>query len=181
MMGRVFLALAIFLLSGSYALADGFYAGSDVTVTNIEVSVPGPNFRNRPIGLRLHAGYEFSELFALEGSYTDSGEAEDQGLKLESSAYVMSFVLQNNRTTPNLFTKLGYYNGNVKGSVPGNTFDDNVEGVAAGLGFRHEILSNRVMPFDLAIRGEVDYMDSDLDNLWSVGIGLQFSFGGSTD
>ena len=177
MMGRVFFTLAIFLLSGSYALADGFYAGANVAVTNMEGSPLGLDFQNRPIGWKLHAGYEFSDIFALEGSYVDSGEAEDTFLddsvnvKAQMSGYVMSFVLQTAMTTPNLFTKLGYYNGEVEWSLPGITVNNDEDGFAAGLGFRHELMNN------LAIRGEVDWYEPDLDNLWSVGIGLQFSFG----
>lgn len=179
MMGRLFLALVIFLVGGSPALADRFYAGADVVTTNIEDSAQGLSFQDRPIGLRLHAGYEFNEIFALEGSYVESGEAEDTinvgGLderwEAEQSGYILSFVLQTAMTTPNLFTKLGYYNGEVESSGPRGSFDNDEDGFAAGLGFRHEMLNN------IAIRGEVDWLESDLDNTWSAGVGLEFSFG----
>ena len=169
MMGRIFFAFVIFLLSGSYALAEGFYAGADIGITNIEVS--DADYRNRPAGWKVHAGYEFSALFALEGSYVDSGEAKDDGVTVDMTGYVISAVFQTDMTTPNLFTKLGYHNSELTASDGAISLEDDVDGFAAGLGFRHKLTNN------LAIRGEVDWFESDLDNLWSVGIGAQFSFG----
>jgi len=179
MMGRLFLALTIFLVGGSPALADRFYVGADVVTTNIEASEQGLSFHDRPIGLRLHGGYEFTEIFALEGSYVESGEAEDtvtvggvdERWEAELSGYVLSFVFQTAMTTPNLFTKLGYYNGEVESTGPRGSFENDEDGFAAGLGFRHEILRN------IAIRGEVDWLESELDNVWSAGVGVEFSFG----
>lgn len=174
MMVRVSLTLAAFLLSGSYALADGFYAGGDIRVTNIEDSDQGLSFQDRPVGLQVYAGYEFSDIFAFEGSYIDTGEAKDdvfdETVTVKLSGYVMSLVLQTSETTPNLFTKLGYYNGEQEVSGVGSSFKEDEDGLAAGLGFRHEIMNN------VAIRGEVDWFETDLDNLWSVGIGVQFLF-----
>lgn len=175
MMGRIFLTFTVFLLTGSYAFAEGFYAGADVAVTNIEDSAQGLSFRDRPVGWKLHAGYEFSDYFALEGSYFDSGEAEDtvsdENVKAEFSGYIMSLVLQSAVTTPNLFTKLGYYNGDQEVSAQGGSLKDDVDGFAAGIGFRHEVYER------LAIRGELDWFEADLDNFWSAGIGVQYSFG----
>lgn len=181
MIARIFITLAIFLLSGSHALADRFYAGADVAVTNIDESALGLTFQDRPIGYRLHAGYNFNDIFALEGSYVDTGEAEDtildQSVTAEYSGYVVSAVLQSVLTTPNLFMKLGYHNGEVEVSSLGITVDDDEDGFAAGLGFRHE-LPPGIAPLIIAIRGEVDWLESDLiDNPWSVGIGLEVSFG----
>ena len=181
MIGRVFISLAVFLLSSSHALADRFYAGADVAVTNIEDSEQGLDFRNRPVGLRLHAGYHFNDMFALEASYVDTGEAEDtvldQSVTAEFSGYVVSVVLQNVETTPNLFTKFGYYNGDAEVSVQGTSVDGNEDGFAAGLGFRHDLPPD-FAPLAIAIRGEVGWLDSDLfENAWSVGVGLEVSFG----
>lgn len=175
MMGRTILTLTVFLLSGSYAFAEGFYAGAEVAVTNIEDSEQSLSFQDRPVGWKLHAGYEFYDYFALEGSYFDSGEGEDtvldENVKAEFSGYVMSLVLQTVMTTPNLFTKLGYYNGDQEVSVQGGSLKDDVDGFAAGIGFRHEVIER------LSIRGEVDWFESDLDSFWSLGIGVQYSFG----
>lgn len=180
MTGRVFITLVIFLLSSSHALADRFYAGANVAVTNIESTVLGSEFQNRPVGFRLNAGYAFSEFFALEGSYMDSGEADDavsgQDVTLETTGYIMSLVFQTNLTTPSLFTKVGYYNGEVEGSTLGLSLDNDEDGFAAGVGFRHQ-LQYDMTPVQIAIRGDVDWIESELDNLWSVGIGLELSFG----
>lgn len=187
-MGRVFLALAIFLLSGSHALADRFYAGADVRTTNIEDSVQGLSFQNRPIGFGLHAGYQFNHIFALEASYLDFGEAEDDVLggtaKADLSGYVMSVVLQTDMTTPNLFTKIGYFNGEVDTTITGipglAAIDANndEDGLAIGVGFRHNLRNINQSLYNAAIRGEVDLLESSfLDNVWSIGIGIEFSFG----
>ncbi|MEJ2172238.1 MAG: porin family protein [Woeseiaceae bacterium] len=173
MMGRVFLTLAIFLLSSSYALAEGLYAGAGIGVTNVET--PNSSFEDRPTGWQVLAGYEFNDIFALEGSYVNSGSAKDpdvdENLEAEFSGYVMSVVLHTDMTTPNLFTKLGYFNGEQEVSVQDITLDDDVDGFTAGLGFRHKLANN------FAIRGEANWYESDFDNLWSVGIGVEFSFG----
>lgn len=194
MMGRVFFTLAIFLLSSSHAVADRFYAGGNVAVSNFEDSALGLTFQDRPVGLRLNAGYEFSGMFALEGSYVDTGKADDtfedvSGNVVSADAkltgYVLSLVIRNEDLSPHLFTKLGYYNGELEGSGPGIfdgefdgslpriLIDDDEDGFAASVGFRHGLATEHI-----AIRGEIEWIESDvLDNLWSIGIGVEFSFG----
>ena len=125
MMGRVFLTLAVFLFGSSYALAEGLYAGAGIGVTNVET--PNSSFEDRPTSWQVLAGYEFNDIFALEGSYVNSGSAKDpdvdENLEAEFSGYVMSVVLHTDMTTPNLFTKLGYFNGEQEVSVQDITFE----------------------------------------------------------
>ena len=176
---KVFTWLVIFLLLliGPNVFADGFYAGAGVGVSNIEESELGLSYQARPIGFKIHGGYEFTEIFAIEAAYVNSGDAKDdvEGLDVEVnlSGSVLSAVFQTTDTTPNLFTKFGYYNGEQEVKMPalGESFDKDVDGITAGLGFRHEIKDN------LSIRGELDWYESDLDNLWSIVVGLQYSFG----
>lgn len=171
------LVICVTLLVGSNVFAQGFYAGAGVSVSNIEDSEFGLRFKDRPIGLKIHGGYEFAEIFAFEAAYLDSGDAKDDiegvDVKVNLSGYVLSAVLQTSSTTPNLFTKVGYYNGEqeVKVAALGESFDDDADGFTAGLGFKQQIRNG------LFVRGEFDWYDSDLDNSWSVVIGLQYSFG----
>ena len=178
MVERLFIALGIFLLSFSSAFADRFYVGSDVVVTNLEDSEGSLSFRDRPAGARLLAGISFNEFVGIEGSYVDTGEADDTVPSLgtvtaEMSGYVVSLVLQAEDVIPKLFTKFGYHNSDVDITGNGQSTSSNEDGFAAAIGFRHDIFYD-----NLSIRGEVDFVESDIfENLWSIGIGLELSFG----
>ena len=176
MLRRILLFSSIMLLSGPAAMAEGFYAGAGVGITQVEDSDQGISFKDNPFGWRLLAGFDFNENFAIEGSYINSGEAEDdiqgENVKAELSAFVVSVVgLIPVSETVRLFGKLGYYSGETEVTAFGITLDEDADGATAGAGVRFDMNNNFV------IRGDLDWYDSDLDTLWSVGVGFQYSFG----
>lgn len=170
-----FLALA--MLAGGSAWAEGFYAGAGIGITQIEDEEGGLSFEDNPFGWRLIAGYDFNENFAIEGSYIDSGEAEDsvQGVDVEAelTAFTVSAVglLPLNDTTT-LFGKLGLYSGESEVSAAGLSEDDDEDGLTVGGGVRFRTTDQ------LTIRAEFDWFDTDLDTVWSIGVGFQYGFGG---
>ena len=176
MLKRLLMAAGILILSSSFALAEGFYAGAGIGITQIEDSEDGLSFKDSPFGWRLLAGYDFSENFAIEGSYLNSGKAEDTiegtDVEVELSAFTFSVVglVPMNEST-RLFGKLGYYDGEEEVTAFGVTLDDDADGLTAGFGVRYE-LQNAV-----TIRGDFDWFDSDLDTVWSVGVGFHVLFG----
>lgn len=176
MLRKILLVSFVGLLANSAALAEGFYAGAGFGITQIEDEEQGVSFKDSPFGWRLLAGYDFTESYAIEGSYVNSGEAEDdvQGtnVKAELSAFVVSLVgLIPVSDNSRLFGKLGYYSGEEEVTAFGVTIDDDDSGLTVGAGLRYDMGNNFV------VRGDFDWFDTDLDTVWSVGVGVQYFFG----
>lgn len=170
----IILVLAIF--TTTTAMAEGFYAGAGFGLTQIEDEDQGLSFKDNPLGWRLLAGYDFNENFGVEGSYINSGTAEDvvlgENVEAELSAFTLSVVgLLPISDSTELFGKIGFYSGEQEITVQGFTLDEDEDGATVGAGLRFRTSEA------LAIRGEFDWYDTDLDTLWSVGIGFQYSFG----
>ena len=176
MLRKILLLSSIMLLAGPAAMAEGFYAGAGVGITQVEDSDQGITFKDSPFGWRLIAGFDMNENFAMEGSYINSGTAEDdiqgENVEAELSAFVFSLVgLIPVGETARLFGKIGYYSGETEVTVFGITLDEDEDGATAGAGVRFDMNNNFV------IRGDLDWYDTELDTLWSVGVGFQYSFG----
>lgn len=158
------------------AMAEGFYGGAGIGLTQIEEEEDGVSFDDSPFGWRILAGYDFNENFAVEGSYVNSGEAEDtlfgEDIEVEMTAFTFSVVgLLPVSDAMSLFGKLGYYSGEQEITVDGFTLDEDEDGFAAGAGVRFNTSDN------FAIRGEFDWFDTELDEVWSIGVGFQYFFG----
>jgi len=164
------------LLASSPAMADGFYAGAGVGLTQIEEEDQGESFKDNSFGWRLLAGFDINESFGIEGSYINSGKAEDtlfgEDVEAELSAFTVSAVgLMPVGDKSALFAKVGFFSGEQEITVQGLTFDEDEDGLTVGVGLRFNTSDN------FAIRGEFDWYDTDLDSLWSVGVGFQYGFG----
>ncbi len=173
---KLFWVPLMFLFAATGALAEGFYAGAGLGLTQIEDEDQGVSFEDNPLGWRLLAGYELNENFALEGSYVNSGTAEDtvlgENVEVELSAFTFSAVgLLPVSDMVKVFGKLGFYSGEQEITVQGITLDDDEDGLTVGAGLRFDAGNNFV------IRGDFDWFDTDLDTLWSVGVGFQYYFG----
>ena len=172
---RTILLLAAGLMAGNAAFAQGFYAGGALGFTNIEDSEDGVTYSDTPLGFRLVAGYDINENFGVEGAYVTSGTANDTIDSIEVEAELSGFVISFLGHLPineqlNVFGKLGYYTGETDVSAFGITVSEDADGVTAGAGLRYDFANN------LTLRGDLDWYDSDLDTLWTVGVGLQFRF-----
>ena len=171
------MVLAIAMLWAPVAFGQGFYFGGGIGVTQLEDEEEGiGSFDDSPLGWRILAGYEFTENFAVEGAYVNSGEAEDtiQGVDIE--AELKGFTVSGIGLLPvsdsvKLFGKLGYYNGETEASAFGVTVDEDESGLTLGAGLRFDLGNN------FAIRGEFDWFDAELDTLWAVGVNLQYMIG----
>ena len=172
---RYIVGLFAGLLLSSMAYAEGFYVGASVDLTQIEDEEAGVDFDDNAVGWRVLAGYEFTNYFAVEGGYLDSGDAEDSVLGVDVDVEITGFTLFAVGQVPmsdtwTLFGKAGYYDGEAEVSLLGFSVDDDESGLALGAGVRVDLSDN------IALRGEFDWFDSDLDSLWSVGIGIEYRF-----
>lgn len=173
---RLFLIILAALFATSSALAEGFYAGVGLGIVNIEDEEAGESFDDSPFGWRIHAGYDFSENFALEGSYIDTAEAEDvvfgENVEVELSAFTFSAIgLLPVSDRAQLFGKLGFFTGEQEITVLGSSFDEDDDGLTAGFGVRLNMNEN------FSLRGDFDWFDTDIDTLWSIGAGFNYYFG----
>lgn len=171
-----FLIFAVLLFASTTAMAEGFYGGAGFGLTQIEDEGPGFSYEDNPFGWRILAGYDFNDKFAIEGSYVNSGEAEDDilggNVKSELSAFTVSIIgLIAVSDSASIFGKLGFYTGEQEIKLQGATLDEDEDGLTAGAGVRFDMGNNFV------IRGDFDWYDTDLDALWSVGVGFQYYFG----
>ena len=173
---NAFILPVLFFFAATTAMAEGFYGGAGIGLTQIEDEDQGISFKDNPMGWRLLAGYDVNDNFGIEGSYINSGTAEDtvlgENVEAELSAFTLSIVgLLPVSDSAKLFARIGFYSGEQEVTVQGVTFDDDEDGavVAAGVRFNTSDV--------FAIRGELEWYDTDLDTLWSAGIGFQYFFG----
>ncbi len=169
--------LALALLAGSSAWAEGFYAGAGIGITQVEDEEGGVSFDDNPFGWKIIAGYDFNENFAIEGSYVNSGEAEDTVSGIDVEAELTAFTVSAVGLLPlsesaTLYGKLGLYSGESEVSAFGLTEDDDESGLTVGGGVRFQTTEQ------LTLRAEFDWYDTDLDTVWSIGVGFQIGFGG---
>ena len=169
-------ALFAGLLLTAFAHAEeGFYVGAGVGLTQIEDDEAGLSFDDSAIGWRVLAGYQFTDHFAIEGGYFDSGEAEDSILGFDVDIELTGFTVFGVGIIPlndawELFGKAGYYDGEAEASVLGVSVDDDESGLVLGVGARYNFGNN------VAVRGDFDWFDTEADRIWSVGIGIEYTF-----
>ena len=84
------------LFAMTSAMAEGFYAGAGIGVTQIADKQDGLSYQDNPVGWRMLAGYDFNEYVAIEGSYANSGEAKDdifgENVATELTGFTVSVV-----------------------------------------------------------------------------------------
>lgn len=173
---KLFLVVLAALFATSTVMAEGFYAGGGLGIVKIEDSDQGESFDDSPMGWRIHGGYDFNENFAIEGSYIQTGDAEDvilgENVEVQLSAFTFSVLgLLPMSDDVDLFGKLGFYTGEQEITVQGITFDEDDDGLTVGAGIRLN-MNDR-----FALRGDFDWFDTDIDTVWSLGVGFNYRFG----
>ena len=174
------------LLVGAPAMGEGLYIGTGIGVTQIddEEGRDGIALDDSPAGWRLIAGFEFGEYFAFEAAYVVTGDVNGTlaragidfpdpiDFETDFSALTISVI----GTLPmsnsaGLFGKLGYFDGQMDLDLSPFGVTDDIEesGISAGGGIKWELTENFV------IRSEIDWYDTDVDTIWSIGVGVQYS------
>jgi len=180
--------MATGLFACNVALADGIYFGAGLTITQIEEPGFDDGFRvdDEPAGWRLLAGYAFSQYFAIEGTYLHAGDADGAQLRAgptngfeipsttELTGYSVSLVgVLPIGSSTEVFAKLGYFDGerDIQVSDVSTRVKQGENNVSLGGGVGFKLADN------FTIRGDLDWYDTNLDTLWSIGVGLQYDFG----
>jgi len=199
----LFLALSAALAATSAQAADtGFYIGGSVGQAEVsdfgaadldaELATLGitssSSTDDTDTGWKLFAGYRFMKYLAVEGAYTNFGEATAHSIitppgtvdtTLEAEAWTVSALgILPLGDQFSLFARLGVNFWNVDISAVGTgggttaavSDDDDGTDMVYGVGAAYSFTNN------LSVRGEwerYDFDDGDVD-LWSVGLGWNF-------
>jgi hypothetical protein len=158
----------------AFAKDEGFYVGASIGAATIEQSGSQPDLGDFEIddsdyAHKLFGGYQFSPLFAVEGSYRDLGKPSSKTATTALDGFDAFAVAGLPLGPLRVFGKLGgiywqsttRFDGGAKKSSDGFAF-------AAGAGVELEIGS-------LGLRGEVERLDV-LDGAWMYSIGLSLTF-----
>lgn len=167
----------------------GLRAGLSAMFTNFEGDdVPDPNLGNKfiddnAVGFKAHVQYQFNDWFALEGAYHKTGDLGNEepnqfppekleltfhGFSLQGIAYLPWPASEDLQP----FVKAGYYDFDDELSDANVTTSSSSEkGLVAGAGMGIEI-SER-----FGVRGEFEWFDAEVGDLWSVNIGFEYGFG----
>lgn len=135
------------------------------------------------VGLKVYAQYQFNRWFGLEGAYHDLGTFKDLSLnnsapgdlKLKFDGFSIDGLLflpfASEEIQP--YLKAGYFNFDDELSLNGAVTSSASEtGLTAGAGVRVPLATQ------FAMRADLDWFDTDVGDLWSLNIGLEYSFGG---
>jgi hypothetical protein len=174
-------AAALLSLTSWSAQADeytGWRAGLAAAFSNIDSDQI--NLKDNTVGFKIHGQYQFSEFFGLEGAYYTSGDFTQfipgtgnakfslNGFMLEGIGYLPAWFGEDLR----FYGKFGYYNFDDNLSVDGTSKSSGREdGVTIGMGTTIKISRN------FNVRGDFDWFDADIGNLWSVNLGVEYLFG----
>lgn len=135
------------------------------------------------VGLKVYAQYQFNDWFGLEGAYHDLGTFKDLSLnsaapgdlKLKFDGFSIDGLLYlpvpGEEIRP--YVKVGYFNFDDELSLDGAVTSSASEtGLTAGAGVMVPLTDR------FGIRADADWFDTDVGDLWSLNLGLEYFFGG---
>jgi hypothetical protein len=170
--------LAALTSTPAFAGADsGFYLGAGVgqaSASDIDIEGQELNFDGDDTGYKALVGFNFGWIplidLAVEGSYTDFGNPEDNGVEVDGDALAAFGLVGVNLGPFGIFGKAGAANwdGNVSGrNISGD--DDGTDPVY-GVGARFALGS-------FQIRAEYEYFDIDVvDGIDFISASLLYTF-----
>ena len=168
------IALALVISMGlcsvqAQAKDEGFYIGGSLGLVTVQQSGTDPEWGYFEIddsdyAYKFIAGYQFSPVFAVEGSYRDLGKTSSNTARTDLQGLDVFGVAGIPLGPVRVFGKLGgiYWDDSVSGSD-----DDGFDG-ALGVGLEFSL-------FSLALRAEVEYF-SALDDVYLATVGATFTF-----
>jgi OOP family OmpA-OmpF porin len=175
--------LSLFVSSLSLAGPSGPYLGAGIVYGTYDEDFIGLSFDDSSFGLKLFGGYRFDvgnalDFFAVEASYQSFAEMDDNVLgssvELEIDAFtidVLGFVPLTERVE--LFGKLGYFDGEADVSVDGvDLGESDDDGLNLGAGVSSQF-------GNASVRGELTWFDVDDADFWTLGVTVQWHFGGT--
>jgi OOP family OmpA-OmpF porin len=180
-------AAALALLATPALAADDattWYAGGAVVLANLQFD--DDTLDDDAVGGRVSIGYRFNRWFAVEGSWLQTADFEDDptpaaaggDLELGLDGFVVGAVgyVPLPGDAVDLYGKAGLYvfdqDLTVAGtSGPGESSSRRIDGLTAGVGVRTR-LADRI-----DLRAEGEWFDLDGADLWMVSLGVDYRFG----
>jgi hypothetical protein len=157
--------------SAAMAKDEGLYVGGSVGSVSFEEDISDLEdieFDENDFAFKIFAGYQFNEVFAIEGGYVDFGSPSNDDISVDSYGL-------------DAFGVFGIPIGPIRGfakaggvwwdsDIDAFDFDESDDGVdlAAGLGLEIELGS-------FGVRGEVEYFDF-ASNVWMYTVGATLTF-----
>jgi OOP family OmpA-OmpF porin len=164
----------------SHASAGGYVGGSigqaSVDLCNEARAIGATRCDDEDTGFKLIGGYNFTDNFAVEGSYADFGSVSARATGLHVRADATALAIAGKGTVAlsdalSVFAKAGFARWDADVSVTGiGGDDDSGTDLLYGVGGEYSF-SER-----LAIRGEWERTDADGDDIDLLSIGLIYSF-----
>ncbi len=167
--------------SGAALAADnGFYLGGAIGSSNLEIDdiagIDAADFEGDDTGYKFIAGFRPLDWLAVEASYVNFGETDDDvlGTRIEAeadgiSAFAVGFLAAG---PVDLFAKAGLISWDSKLSVRGIDVSDDADGtdLAYGVGAQIRLLS-------LGVRAEYELFDvDDVEDLSMISLGVTYTF-----
>lgn len=168
--------LAAALASGS-ALAgadSGFYLGAGVGQASVgDISIDGGadvSFDGDDTGYKAIVGFNFGWIplidLAVEGSYFDFGEPDEDGIEVDADALAAFGVAGVNLGPIGIFGKVGAINWDAEVSGEGGSADDDGTDPAYGIGARFQLGSFQIRAeyelFDIDAVDDADFLSASL-------------------
>lgn len=174
------LAIAMWAVASS-ALAGDYYAGLSIGSTTVDICGDASDIGlnscdDTDTGWRLLGGWNINDNFAVEGSYTDAGQATASALgvsvKAEATAWTISVKAQQALNDMfSVFGRLGYahWKADLSGTAGLSASDDGND-LNYGVGLQYTINEQ------FGVRGEWERTDADGTDVDMLSIGVTFSF-----
>jgi opacity protein-like surface antigen len=185
-MKRFLMTAAMSLVAASTAMAEDQQPGWNVGAAALlgDYRFDSGDVSDTGAGLKLFAGYRFSEWFGVEAAYHNTGDFKEDITPAEAGGNAEvsldGFSLAGLVFLPipvedvEFFAKAGFYNFDQELAVD-DEFDqvNSPDGLMAGIGARFAVGEQ------FGIRFEADWFDIDDGELWSMNLGAEYLFGGS--
>jgi opacity protein-like surface antigen len=161
-----------------------WYVGGAVVLANFQFD--DDTLDDDAVGGRLSIGYRFNRWFAIEGSWLQTADFEDDQLpaaaggELELGLDGFTFSAVGYAPLPgdviDVYGKAGLYVFDqdlaVAGaSGPGDNFSRRIDGLTVGAGIRARITDR------IDLRAEGEWFDVDGADLWMASLGVDYRFG----
>ena len=174
--GCLSIIVAAMLFGSANAVAEGAYAGIGVGSIQIDEDssfYPAPDY---PFGYRIFAGIQPGRSLAFEAVFLKSDFTTQSNLS-DRQVRISGLVAYGAASTPagdsgRVMARVGWLKGDREIKLVDRVYDTSAKGLALGLGYVFSLTEH------IAIRGDFDtFLLSDVDNLSSLTIGIQFGFG----
>ncbi|MEE4294541.1 MAG: outer membrane beta-barrel protein [Xanthomonadales bacterium] len=167
--------MALLLSPAVQAKDEGLYIGASLGSASVNQSGSNPDWDDFSISgsdfaYKLFGGYQFTEVFALEGGYRDLGKSASRTASTETEGIDVVGVVGLPVGPVRVFGKLGaiYWDSSTRLLDDAVRLNNDSFDFTGGVGLEFEFLS-------IGIRGEIEYLDVH-DDTWMYSVGATLTF-----